>query len=74
MHKTTLYLPEPLQAALSDAAKRLGRPQAELVREALNRYLEALPSPTFLSIGIAADGAVTARDSEQWLRERWNQQ
>ena len=71
MHKTTLYLPPHLQDALRDAARRFGRPQAELVREALERYLEVLPSPTFLSMGIADDGRVPARDSEEWIRTRW---
>ncbi|HJR18661.1 MAG TPA: CopG family transcriptional regulator, partial [Actinomycetota bacterium] len=45
MEKTTLYLPGELQVALRDAARRAGVPQAELVREALTRYLGTLPRP-----------------------------
>ena len=55
MEKTTLYLPAEIQIALRDAAKRAGRPQAELVREALTRYLADQPRPLPKSIGIAKD-------------------
>ena len=53
MEKTTLYLPAEIQIALRDAAKRAGKPQAELVREALTRYLADQPRPMPKSIGSA---------------------
>ncbi len=55
MEKTTLYLPGDLQVALREAARRAGRPQAELVREALTKYLADQPRPWPKSIGIAKD-------------------
>jgi len=72
MQKTTLYLPSELQTELKWAARRLHRPQAELVREALEQYLERLPRPWPKSIGaFASDGVVSGADSEDWLREHW---
>lgn len=72
MDKTTLYLPDELKRALHDAARRLGRTQADLVREALAVYLRAQPKPLPRSLGAGADGEVAARDSEAWLRSQWN--
>lgn len=45
MHRTTIYLPESLHAALTRAAKRLGKSEAELVREALELHLRSLTPP-----------------------------
>jgi predicted DNA-binding protein len=39
MEKTTLYLPQRLKRLLEMRARQEGRSQAELVREALERYL-----------------------------------
>ncbi|MGH2794300.1 MAG: CopG family transcriptional regulator [Actinomycetota bacterium] len=68
MEKTTLYLPGELQVALRDAARRAGVPQAELVREALTRYLGTLPRPVPRSIGIMADGTIDASEVKSWIR------
>jgi hypothetical protein len=71
MHKTTLYLPTDLQQRLRDLARRTGRPQAELVRDALERYLAAAPTPRPICIGTGDDPDLDARDAKQWLHERW---
>ncbi len=71
MHKTTLYLPEELQRRLRDVARRTGRPQAELVRCALEGYLEADVAPEPRSIAVGADEGLAGRDSEDWLRMNW---
>lgn len=71
MEKTTLYLPSDLQRALQEQARRSGRPQAELVREALRSYLEAAASPKPRSLGLGADAELSARDSEAWLARQW---
>jgi metal-responsive CopG/Arc/MetJ family transcriptional regulator len=39
MKKTTLYLPQRLKRLLEMRARQEGRSQAELVQEALERYL-----------------------------------
>ena len=71
MEKTTLYLPDEMRLALRDAARRSGRPQAELVREALAGYLAAHARPRPRSGGAGADEGLAAADSEDWLRAQW---
>ncbi len=71
MTKTTLYLPASLQRELRDEAKRSGRPQADLVREALTAYLAGRPRRLPRSIGVARDGTLPARETEEWLRAQW---
>lgn len=72
MHKTTLYLSDDLRQTLEAAARRTGRAQADLVRDALRGYLDALAPPDGRSIGAGEDSDLTARDSEDWLRGQWN--
>ena len=45
MKRTTIFLPESLERQLRMAAKRQEKPVAALVREALTKHLESLPSP-----------------------------
>jgi hypothetical protein len=72
MVKTTLYLPEGLQRDLAEASRRLKRPQAELVREALREFLAANGRPRPRSIGIAEDAGISAAESEDWIRKEWS--
>jgi hypothetical protein len=71
MDKTTLYLPTELAASLREAARRSGRPQAELVREALETYLSRQPQPKPRSVALGRDPELAARDSEGWLEQNW---
>lgn len=71
MERTTIYLPEELQRSLRAAARRAGRPQAELIREALSAYLERVPRPPLRSIGLGEDRELAARDSDAWLDDAW---
>jgi hypothetical protein len=68
VEKTTLYLPADLQRALREASRRTGRPQAELIRQALYGYLEheRRPRPRY-----APD--VSGRDAEAWLEREWDE-
>ncbi|MBA3876686.1 MAG: CopG family transcriptional regulator [Anaerolinea sp.] len=72
MEKTTLYLPVGLQAELRALARRSGRPQAELIREAVADYVARQDHPWPSSIGSADDAAVSGESSEDWLREEWS--
>lgn len=72
MEKTTLYLPQGLRRALRAEGKRARRPQAELIREALERYLGERPRATPRSVGIASDGRTSGRESEAWIRRQWD--
>jgi metal-responsive CopG/Arc/MetJ family transcriptional regulator len=71
MEKTTLYLPSDLERELKEAARREGRPMAELVREAIGRYLAERGRPRPRSIGMGTDGEVGGARSEDWLRGHW---
>ena len=73
MEKTTLYLPTDLQRALQEQARRSGRPQAELVREALRTYLEGAAAPRPSSLGLGEDTELSARESKEWLARRWGE-
>jgi len=71
MEKTTLYLPPDLQRSLGAAAKREGRPQAEIIREALAAYLANRTPVRLRSIGAGSDEEVSGATSEEWLRKHW---
>jgi plasmid stability protein len=71
MTKTTLYLPDDLRTKLRAEARRRGRPQAELVRDALEAYLRPQRQPLPRFIGIAEDGVIPARDAKEWIRREW---
>jgi len=71
MDKTTLYLPEELHRRLREAARRSRRPQADVIRSALDAYLQPTPADRPRSIGAGEDDGLAARDTEAWLRERW---
>ncbi len=71
MDKTTLYLPPELRRRLRDTARRSGRRQADLIRSALEAYLDQPAPARPRSVGAGADPTLHAADSEAWLRERW---
>lgn len=71
MDKTTLYLTSELRRRLRDAARRTGRRQAEVIRSALDAYLDEGQSNRPRSIGTGEDEGLYASDSEAWIRERW---
>jgi predicted transcriptional regulator len=72
MNKTTVYLPDDLRRSLKAAARRRGRPEADLVREALGAYLEREGRPRLGSVGAGDDENLSARDSEAWIRKEWD--
>ena len=74
MQKTTLYLDAALHRQIQELAQRSGRPQAAVIREALERYVTAQDRPLPRSIGAGADGSVGARRSEVWLHTAWSKQ
>lgn len=74
MEKTSLYLPAHLQRALRDAARREGRAQADIVRDALTSYLAGRPRPQPTIIGIAkhtAEDGVGSANIKAWVRREW---
>lgn len=71
MDKTTLYLTPELRRRLREAARRSGRRQADMIRSALDAYLDEAQANRPRSIGAGEDDALDAGDTETWLRERW---
>jgi predicted transcriptional regulator len=69
--KTSLYLPDELHRELQMAARRSGRPQAELIRVALQEYLRGMSAPKLSSIGAGKDTDLAGRDTEEWLEGEW---
>jgi len=71
MRKLTIRLPPELHRALKEAARREGKSQAELVREALSLYLARREKPRPRSLGASEDPELSGRASEKWLEEAW---
>jgi predicted transcriptional regulator len=73
MRRTTVFLPDETAEALHDAARRLGKPQSELLREALEEYLprHARPWPTSVGAGRHTIAGVSAGNAKAWVRDQW---
>jgi predicted DNA-binding protein len=65
MEKTTVYVDQQMKRELEALAKRVGRPQAELLREALEEYLERQKRPSLPSFvatsAVGGDASVDVR-------------
>ncbi len=70
MKKTTLYLPDDLRQGLRNLARRTGRSQAELIREATRRLVDEQRVPGGF-IGIASNEDFRAEDDESVLSAEW---
>jgi len=73
MDKTTLYLTPELRRRLRDTARRGGRRQADVIRSALDAYLDEGQANRPTSIGAGEDDTLDVGDTETWLRERWRE-
>jgi hypothetical protein len=73
MKRTTIFLSEETNRLLRDVARRSGRSQAEILREALSEYLSREPRPRPRSIGMGnnRDDSVTSANVKDWVREQW---
>ncbi|MGQ0629991.1 MAG: CopG family transcriptional regulator [Sporichthyaceae bacterium] len=56
MHRTTIYLEPDLELRLKAAARREGRPVAELIREAIRERLDRVPPSRSPHAGAFASG------------------
>jgi hypothetical protein len=72
MAKTTLYLPDELLVTFRALARRTGRSQSDLMREALQGYADRQQAPRFHSLGVAASSDLNAEDIEDWLAANWH--
>ena len=67
VEKTTVYVDQHVKRELEALAKRVGRPQAELFREALVQYLDRQKRPSLPSFvatsAVGGDASVDVRAS-----------
>jgi len=65
VEKTTVYVDQQVKRDLEALAKRLGRPQAELLREALVQYLDRQKRPSLPSFvatsAVGGDASIDVR-------------
>lgn len=69
--RTTVYLSEDLRRRLAAAAESADRPQAEIVRDALDDYLTRTNHPKLTFVGSAGGLGVPAREAKAWVRAEW---
>jgi predicted transcriptional regulator len=65
--KSTLYLPTETQEAVRALARRTGRSQADILREAIQIYVRQQARPQPRSIGAAEHSLITSDQVEDWL-------
>jgi predicted transcriptional regulator len=71
MKKTTIYFPDELLLSVRAAAKRTGRSEASLIREAVETYMTHLERPWPRSIGSVDDGTLQPEEIEDWIDANW---
>lgn len=65
MHKTTIYLEDPLYQRIKRLAQATGRTQASLIREALASYTAGeSPRPRSIGLGQSGTGDLSERAEE----------
>jgi len=68
MRRTTIYLDSDLELQLKRETRRQKRPMAELIREAVRRYVADAPHRPPPGAGAFASGKKdTAGKAEEWL-------
>lgn len=69
MVKTTVYLDDDVARELREKARREGRPQAELIREALRSMLRNEERPALTGVGAFQSGQTDVSErAEELLR------
>jgi hypothetical protein len=71
LDKTTIYLPKELHVALKRTSRRTGKPQVQLIREALVAYLDDQTRPRPATTGMISLATVSSDNLEEWLDENW---
>jgi predicted transcriptional regulator len=71
MDTSTLALSAELRAELEEVSRETGRPQTDLVVDAIEAYLQRYRRSRFLTIGAGHSKEVTGKNSEDWLFAHW---
>jgi len=69
--KTALTVPEDLREILSGATAYTGRPEASILREAIETYLRNFERPVLCSPGVGEDTEVSSDNVKDWLRQNY---
>ena len=69
MRKTTVYIDENDLRAIRRLAKQRGRPEAELIRDAIAQYARNAQRPTFKSLGFVSGPGNLADRVEESLAD-----
>ena len=72
--KTTIYLDSAQQHGLRALARRTGRPQAGLIREAIDALLGQQPRVLPSFVGVVEGELPDAAGSEDWLVAEWDRE
>lgn len=73
MERTTVYLPLELKVSIKAVAKRKGSSEADVIRDALPRYVDEENRERLWpqSFGMISDGEVPSEKFDEWLAENW---
>ena len=73
MKKTTVYLTAEQQDQLKDAARRTGKSEALMIREAIAEYVTKVerPWPQSIGMGKSPDDGFDASRTKEYLQEHW---
>lgn len=69
MERITIHLPSSLRTRLCEKARRSGRPQSEIVRDAVARYLDAESLFRPSSIGVIDDPGMSGTRIREYRQE-----
>jgi len=74
MKKTSNYLTDELNLGPHASSKRKQRPNADLIREAVERYIcdEGSRLPSWIGMIEDDDGSLTSANVDEWLRANWH--
>ena len=71
MERTTVYFPASLRKRVADLSRRMEKPQAQILRDAVEAYVDQQSRPPMRSIGSVSDPTISGAESEEFLRRNW---
>lgn len=74
MSETMVALSADLRRQLEEIAAYAGKPQEEVLREALADYIHRLRRPLPRSIGAGENDSLHGADTEDWLLANWGRE
>lgn len=69
--KTMIELPAELERALHEIAQQTGKPESEVIQEALAIYISGVRRSRLRSLGAGEDDELRGSETEDWLTQTW---